>query len=730
MTASNGRRRRRAAVAMAVVTALLVAAAAVTWYARSALADTEEFTARATAALDDSDLRVVLADRVVGALTPGVVPNALAVRPLIVPVVAELADTTAFRRVFARVIAERHRALVDGERSFAISLPLGEAPVYEALRRIAPRVAEGIPPGLRVPVLTLDPFTFELEGARALDDFAGLRWPLLIAALVAAVACALLAGGVRSALTHLGVAVAGAGLLIAGVVAGLGEFVVSHAAHAADLTDERERGAVRALWNAFFGDLAAAGLVAALGGSIVAAVSASRRLELDLTAVPRWVSGAATSPRPAARIGRALVLIAAGAALVLEPALLGRVALAAAGALIALVGVMQLAPRGKPSPRWAEGRAGEAHPAQGRAGEARLAEGRAGSPPPPGVTSPLVLAGAVGAAVAATVLVLALVLPGPSSEPLARVDPAACNGSPDLCDRRLDEVVFPATHNSYAAADEPGWFFANQRFGIERQLEDGIRAFLIDVHLGAPDPENGRVRTDLQAEGGSRNKVAEALGPQALRTADRLVGRAGVGRPEGERQTYLCHTLCELGAEPIDEQFALYRAFLDANPREVLILFVEPYVPVEEIERALTGAGLLDEAAEIRLGERLPTLGELIRERTRLVVLAEQDGGARPWYLPGFDLVQDTPLGARLPAELRCSRFRGEPDSPMLLLNHWIDTFPPSVSRNERIGADFLEQRARRCGQVRGLTPNLLAVDFYERSDVVEVARRLNAMRP
>ena len=613
MTASVGRRRRTAAVAMAVVTALLVAAAAVTWYARSALADTEEFTARATAALDDPDLRAVLADRVVGALTPGVVPDALAVRPLIVPVVAELADTTKFRRVFARVIAERHRALVDGERSFAISLPLGEGPVYEGLRVVAPRVAERIPPGLRVPVLTLDPFTFELEGARALDDFAGLRWPLLIAALLAAVACALLAGGVRSALVHLGVAVAGAGLLVAAVVAGLGEFVVSHAAHAADLTDERERDAVRALWNAFFGDLAAGGLVAALGGAVVAAVSASRRPELDLTNVPRWVSGAATSPRPAARIGRGLALIAVGAALVLEPALLGRVALVAAGALIALAGGMQLAPRGKPSPRWAEGRAGEAHPA----------EGRAGSPPPRSpAANPLLLAGAVAAAVGATVLVLALVLPGPSAEPLARADPAACNGSPDLCDRRLDEVVFPATHNSYAAADEPGWFFANQRFGIERQLEDGIRAFLIDVHLGAPDPESGRVRTDLEAEGGSRNKVAEALGPRALRVADRLVGRAGVGRPEGERQTYLCHTLCELGAEPIDEQLALYRAFLDANPREVLILFVEPYVPVEEIERALTDADLLDEAAEIPVGDPLPTLGALIRERTRLVVLA------------------------------------------------------------------------------------------------------------
>ena len=60
-----------------------------------------------------------------------------------------------------------------------------------------------------------------------------------------------------------------------------------------------------------------------------------------------------------------------------------------------------------------------------------------------------------------------------------------------------------------------------------------------------------------------------------------------MGRPVGERHPYLCHTLCELGAEPLDEQLGLFRDFLAANPREVVVLFVEPYVPVEEIERAL-----------------------------------------------------------------------------------------------------------------------------------------------
>jgi hypothetical protein len=287
-----------------------------------------------------------------------------------------------------------------------------------------------------------------------------------------------------------------------------------------------------------------------------------------------------------------------------------------------------------------------------------------------------------------------------------------------------------ATHNSYAAADEPGWLFANQRFGIARQLRDGVRALLIDVHLGAPDPGSGRIRTDLEAEGSDRNKVARELSPAALRTADRLVGRAGVGRPVGRRQPYLCHTLCELGAEPLDEQLTIIRRFLTDNPREVVVLFVEPYVPVATIETSLRETDLLSEAAAIDPDEPLPTLGALIAAHTRLVVLSEQDGGKRPWYLDGFRFVQDTPLGATRPSGLSCDRYRGDADSPLLMLNHWIPPFPPSVTRNQAIGGTFLRARVGRCERRREMLPNLLAVDFYERTGVVGIARDLNAEQP
>ena len=40
-----------------------------------------------------------------------------------------------------------------------------------------------------------------------------------------------------------------------------------------------------------------------------------------------------------------------------------------------------------------------------------------------------------------------------SANPSDTAEPDACNGHPDLCERRLDDVTFPGTHNSMANAE-------------------------------------------------------------------------------------------------------------------------------------------------------------------------------------------------------------------------------------------------------------------------------------
>jgi hypothetical protein len=304
----------------------------------------------------------------------------------------------------------------------------------------------------------------------------------------------------------------------------------------------------------------------------------------------------------------------------------------------------------------------------------------------------------------------------------------SCEGSQALCSRRVDEVVFPGTHNSFAASSEPGWYFANQTYPIPRQLKDGIRALLIDIHYGVRDPANGRIRTDLTAEGSDRNKVAEQLPASALQLADRVAGGVGLGRLKGAAEPYLCHALCELGAEPLERELRALASFLQDNPSQVVIVIVEDYVPPSTIERAFADAGLERYAETLPGHSPLPTLGSLVESNRRLLVFAEEQGGSPSWYMPGFEFIQDTPLGAQHPGQLSCARYRGTEASPLLLINHWVPPFPPSLTINTQIGrAVFLRARIRRCMSERGTRGAIVAVDFYQRTSVVKVAAQLNS---
>ncbi len=88
----------------------------------------------------------------------------------------------------------------------------------------------------------------------------------------------------------------------------------------------------------------------------------------------------------------------------------------------------------------------------------------------------------------------------------------------------------PAPTTRSPRPNSPGWFIINQRRTIARQLEDGIRLFLIDPHWGV-ETANGRVRTDFEREGRSRNKVAKAMPPDVLAAAERLAAGSGPGTP-------------------------------------------------------------------------------------------------------------------------------------------------------------------------------------------------------
>lgn len=99
------------------------------------------------------------------------------------------------------------------------------------------------------------------------------------------------------------------------------------------------------------------------------------------------------------------------------------------------------------------------------------------------------------------------------------------NGRADLADRRYNEVAYATTHNAMSS-NQAGYIFPNQISNMRKQLDDGIRALMLDVHL-----KDGRLA--------------------------------------------LCHGLCELGSQDFVEGLIEIRGFLDERPNEVVTFILE-----------------------------------------------------------------------------------------------------------------------------------------------------------
>jgi hypothetical protein len=332
--------------------------------------------------------------------------------------------------------------------------------------------------------------------------------------------------------------------------------------------------------------------------------------------------------------------------------------------------------------------------------------------------------------VVAAGVALAASLSGGEGPAVARV--GRCNGHAALCDRRVDQVAFLATHNAMAAADEPGWFFAAQDVGISQQLADGVRALMIDTHYGISTPHG--VATELAPENSKRAKLVAEIGERGVATAERVGRRIG-RNPEGQRQLFLCHTLCEVGAtRALDALQAVHR-FMVRHPEEVVVLSIQDETSAADTAKVIRDSGLAD---EVYLGDAerpWPTLRELIDRDERAIVLAENRAGGASWIHHQPAVMQETPFlfrsVAALEAPASCEPNRGGTAGSLLLINHWVDTPPlPLVSIARRVNAhDFLAGRVARCRQERAMLPNVVAVDFYREGDAAQVVDELNRVR-
>ncbi len=226
---------------------------------------------------------------------------------------------------------------------------------------------------------------------------------------------------------------------------------------------------------------------------------------------------------------------------------------------------------------------------------------------------------------------------------------------------------------------DAGWIYPNQQHGLTRQLEDGVRAMMLDTYLWEGEP-------------------------------------------------FLCHGYCELGAQPLAEGLGELATFLDDNPGEVLAIIFQDALSVDQTVAVLDEVGLAELAFSWEDAADA-TLGELIDADQRLLLSAESGAPPPTWYHQAWQLWQDTPYSFESRDDFSCEPYRGQADSPLFLVNHWIsDPLPQEDNAAVVNQAEVLEARARRCAEERGRPVNYLAVDFYAVGDLFAVVDRLNGV--
>jgi len=275
--------------------------------------------------------------------------------------------------------------------------------------------------------------------------------------------------------------------------------------------------------------------------------------------------------------------------------------------------------------------------------------------------------------------------PAPASS-LVRLQPAAadgCNGDRDLCHRRYDAVAYATTHNAMSS-QTAGFLAPNQRLGLRRQLDDGVRALMLDSHY-------------LFARGG--------------------------------RTPMLCHKLCWAGQATLAAGLREVAAFLQAHPREVVTIILESRVSAEDTRAAFVAAGLGDRLHVQKHGARWPTLGEMIAADRRLVVFTDRDGGAWPGYHAQWHHTFENPHAAWDDRSFACKVNRGRGDNALFVLNHFVSNPLPDRAQSARVNQRAsLLGHLQRCARERGRWPNFVTVDHYDLGDVLAVVDEVNGL--
>lgn len=258
-----------------------------------------------------------------------------------------------------------------------------------------------------------------------------------------------------------------------------------------------------------------------------------------------------------------------------------------------------------------------------------------------------------------------------------------CNGQSEVCAKKYDEVAFLTTHNAFNTGSE-SFTFPNQNYGIAQQLQDGVRAFMLDVYS--------------------------------------LFGN-----------TVVYHGSWTLGYQDIQNDLGEIKSFLDNNPNEVVTLILECYVDANTIENEISDAGLSNYLFTKVASQDWPTIQEMIDANERLVVFTDENdaGAGQGWYNYMWDHMVETHYSVGSPQDFTDDYNRGDSLNDLFIFNHFVTDATVGIgSESDAVVVNaysFLMDRIANHFDSYHKFPNFITLDFYDQGNGLSVVEDLNA---
>jgi hypothetical protein len=276
--------------------------------------------------------------------------------------------------------------------------------------------------------------------------------------------------------------------------------------------------------------------------------------------------------------------------------------------------------------------------------------------------------------------------------------PTTGGTAPMPADPRLDQMTFLTSHNAYANGVDGGFappfinLAPNQRRGINQQLADGVRGFMLDIHQ----------------------------------------------TPDG---AILCHNSCTLVSRPVALWVDIQRIvdFLAANRSEIVTVFLEDYVSAAVLRAELRRVQGLGDVLFRTEGVRengWPTRSRMLADNKRLLIFTDhakdgrEDSGVL--YQREWTVENHWSMGPGVGnSDWSCySRWDGRPLTatdtfrPLFVMNHFRDV--PMTATATTDNSKLADRAQRFCQPAARKKPNYLAVDHYHLGNPASAVAHLN----